>query len=719
MILRLVREQLRAHGRFVAWSTALLAVGMGLATFTLVIGATAFSSPAATADLFPSWREHGAVIASFDDAAPPLPKDYSFDQHMPVSQVEALLDEVANMPGVTAERGFPVAITNPHFDPANDYFDVGAYRTPVAWDDYLLTGSPPASGEIVVNADTADRLGIVLGDRLELRTPRTEGADARTMTFVVSGLSRRSATDSLGTYFFIPAGVISWDDSFEAERLLSQDGPWTMPDGTAPYTTVQIGWDGDNPTLAPYEDPLGGSTTWHFRLDANSLAVGAMAFPTPVALGVALILGLLGAAFGMGRAQGQIRTEWIATARVLGATKRTILASSVLEALVLGSAGLIVGFGGGLLGALAFQGYRRGAYPEVFIPPHLSIPAIVPVTVAALSFGIAAILASVPAFWATRVAPVAALKPVAPATSAPSSRSVSRWWPVGIALAGLVVALVAYHLDQVHYLTWGPYSTYEGGHPSGLALRLSATVAGVAGFAVLVDALRALVARLASRIARIPRAWAVAAGDGLASHARLHTFAAASFTILVGMVVAGVSPAAPPVLDGFNWQAWRESPLGTLRAYLDGRVWGSHWYGLLIPALIAAAIIAIGVTLSSRRVLAADSATRAALGLSRRAERIAAAVRQGAPMMLGIVVGAGVGWLLPLLARLAEAAVSDRLLVHGVTWNLQAAGYGFVAIGYAIAPALAIALVSSIVVGLTEGRGTPVDARRAAAGVRS
>ena len=76
-------------------------------------------------------------------------------------------------------------------------------------------------------------------------------------------------------------------------------------------------------------------------------------------------------------------------------------------------------------------------------------------------------------------------------------------------------------------------------------------------------------------------------------------------------------------------------------------------------------------------------------------------------------------WLLPLLARIAEAAVSARIDVHGVGWNLQAAGYGFVAIGYAIAPALAIALVASIVVGLTEGRGTPADARRAAAGARS
>lgn len=714
MILRLVREQLRSHGRYGAWTTALLAAGMALASFTLITLATLISSNSVTADLDPSWRENGAYLLSVEGGLPAGAVSPETIE-MPVGQVEALLDDVAGLPGVTAERRIDSSIEG------LDFFQAGALRTPIAWDDYLAEGAPPTTGQIVVNASVADQLGISVGQRLELLPPHVHGGDMTPgVSFVVSGLSRSQATDSLGAYLPIPDGIISWEDSLETQRRLDSDTlAMDSPNGQVAVTIVQIGWNGDIPSLQRYAQPGISFGAQHFTFDRTAYLYGTNSLPMPIAVSILTIIGLIGAAFGMGRAQGQLRTEWIATARVLGATRRTIIVTSLLETLVVGSTGFVLGLGGGYLAARGLHEFRRATAHATYVVPHLSIPAIVPVTVAALSLVIAAILAAIPAFWATRAEPVAALKAVAPATSAPSSRSVSRWWPAGIALAGALVALVGYHFDQYNYLTWGRYSAYDGGHPSRLVLQFGASVAGIAGFAVLVDALRALIARLAARIARIPRAWAVAAGDGLAAHARLHTFAAGSFAILVGIVVAGVSPAAPPVLDGFNWQAWTESPLGPLRAYLDERVWGSHWYGVLVPALIVAAIIAICVTLSSRRILAADSATRAALGLSRRAERIAAAVRQGAPMMLGIVVGACIGWLLPLLARLAEAAVSARLLVHGVTWNLQAAGYGFVAIGYAIAPALVIALASSIVVGLTEGRGTPADARRTAAGVRS
>ncbi len=701
MIFRLVREQLRSQWRYAAWSAGLLAVALALATFTAATAATVIRQQDSTRDLYLYGRDHVQNFVSFTNGRPADQNTRGIGKEISFTDLDALIATAGREGSITAGREFWALPPTG----GSEGIPMAALATTLDWDRYLLAGHAPGPGEVVLTAETARRFGLGLGD---VWAPRSDyrGARSAPMSLTVSGLLRDGTVEPywVSTY----SAYISWADSVEAASAFQ---PWTFDDGDGGEPTSAIAtvatWDDGNNAMFPYED---GND--YFSSLGHGFAFtrffGNIGYVESWALGISALtlVSLVIAAFGMGRAQGEARTRWTATARVLGATRRTVALASLTETAALAALGITAGLGLGYLGEVFSLARLRASHPESLIPSGVSLPAAVVIAVVGAGFVISTVLAAVPAFWASRVAPAAALKPVTPVGEATVSRRVSRWWLIGL-LAGLaLVDLATFTISE---------RATSGGDWAYIAVSLALVATLVVGFASLVDGLREILPRVAERLGRLRWPWAVAAGDSLRSHRRIFTYASVSMALAVGTIVAVATESAIGAIDYDHWKGWGEPPMIGFAAYVDwivdpGFLWA------VVGIFGTATLIAAVVTLSSRSSLDADAATRSALGLSRNNETLAAAARQWTPMVVGIVVGGVLGWLLPLGIRALAAVASPNALVHSGQWNLTVSGYSVVSAAFVVALALAISLAGSLAVGLLARPRTPVDALRRAVG---
>lgn len=701
MILRLVREQLRSQWRPSAWTTGLLAFAIALATYAMVTGATVLAQQDDTRDTFLYGRGHLATLYSFTNGHPPDVDLAGYGPELPLASVDALIAAAEADGGVTAGRELYARV------PGGDSFSIVALATTPRWDTYLVEGSAPGGGEIVLSAARARDLGLGVGDSVTLVTNPGEAGESASMTFAISGILRTGATPPYWTN--IPDAYISWADSVAAtSALFPQTFAPDVAGATTTMITTSIAWDGDNNAMFPYDHPDATYDVPRGFAFGRAYGSGDPASTWALLISAITVACLIAAAFGMGRAQGQTRTQWTATARVMGASRRTVATASLIETAVVAAFGIVAGIGLGFGGAALTLARLRSANPDALLPAKVSMPGVVVLAAIGAGLAISAVLAAVPAFWAARVAPAAALKPVTPVTEATVSRSVSRWWLIGLVGGSGIVDLTLYTVSEREQRsgTW----VY-------IALAFTVLVSLVLGFAALVDGLRSLLPRVGDRIAAIPRPWAVAAGDGLRSHRRLFTYASLSMALIVGVWVQATTQSAFGAIDwGVDWRGSGDPPMVGYAQYLTDTLFNGAVMGAVIGSLAVATLVAVVVTLSSRSALAADAATRAALGLSKSQERIAAAMRQWAPMAMGVVVGGALGWVLPLGIRFTMAVASPNVILRSAHWNLTVVGYSLAAAYVVMVLALAISLAGSLIVGLAARPATPVEALRRTAG---
>ena len=702
MILRLVREQLRSQWRYTAWSAGLLAFALALATYAMVTGATAVAHENKYDDFNLYGRANFGAVDGVTEGDPAGAGQFNGRSAISLDDLVSLIRDASAEGSIVA--GYEVG-TNIVGYGEYTFFLIPA--TPVAWGPYLESGVAPEHGEVAVGADVAEALGIGLGDRIVLdAVGKDSGAASR--TFVISGTLK--TTEYVAPYWTRVPNVIASPTDFAS--VAAAFAHVTSSDAATGETTLavhlEMGWDGDNGVLAPYavqywEDSSPRGITLS-RAWSNSDQTGYRA------LGAAglIVFGMIIAAFSMGRAQAEARTKWAATARVLGATRPTIALSSLVETAIVSLVGIALGLVVGIAAVAVSIGVLRATHADALLPSGPSVPGLLVLAGVGIGAVIAIVVAAVPAFWAARVSPVAALKPVTPLGEAAVSRRVSRWWLIGL-LSGLALVNLAFYTASERLSGGGSWAY--------IALALGILAILVVGFAAVVDGLRELLPRVAERIGRIPRPWAVAAGDSLRAHHRLFTYASLSMALTVGVAVAAATQTAFGAIDwSTGWPGWGEPPMVGLAQFRDDTFLTSTSLWGVMGALGVATLIAVVVTLSSRATLAADGATRSALGLSRDSELVAAAARQWTPMVLGIVVGGVLGWMLPLGIRLAGALASPNVFVYSGRWNLTVAGYGLSAAGTVVGLALAISLIGSLVVGLAARAGTPVDGLRRAAG---
>lgn len=675
MIWQLAREQLRSQKRFVVWTAVLLTLTVAVATFGALTIVTQKEA------------DDRSIVAAGQDRPWHLGVDSwaitpGSDRTPTVETVDNAIDDArANGSDVVVSRSFPIGLDSPD---NNGVYDVQALTGDVPWHQILVEGDVPSTGQIAVPAQYAKDHDLQIGDDAALSAMWVEDP----VSLEISALTYSPVTTSNFTAWFA-RGYVAWEDSSELALALNPDPtegaePWSAP----VYT--QLSWTVGDPALNALTTVQSGAPTYNVRFWGPGYSSSSTAYT--VVIGLALLLGLVAMAFAVGRSQAQVRLRWVATARTLGATRGTIAAATVLETVVVGAFASALGIAVGYLVTTVSLAAARATVIEPALPSTVSLTWFIVLGALALGLVIAIIIGAIPAFWASRVSPVAALKPVNDVTEAEVSRRVS---------------------SRVIYLTWGATVTALAAlrwvnpqHALGQGALILLTITAVAlGIAVLMDALRFTMAGLGRRLSASGTPWAIAAGDALAARPRQAAIPAFIMTALMAGVVAvviyiyysnSIADVYHELNASFGWFAYTPSDQSF------AQILGVAGVGLVIVALTTFAIAG-----SAQRAVGADAATREALGLTPGATRLATGFQYAVPLAIGVAVGWAVGlfitmWLLP-------SATSDMFgeplaLVDVIQASLSTV----LPVLVVIACGLVTAAIVGVTLALTTRTGAPV-----------
>ncbi|WP_289016836.1 FtsX-like permease family protein [uncultured Ornithinimicrobium sp.] len=326
----------------------------------------------------------------------------------------AALDDVASVRGETVVMG----------ERTPQEWVAGA-PVPVAGVTLLEGRMPAATGEVVVNADLAE--DVPVGESLVLAGEALEDAGAPDVTTVeVVGVADFGDTDPM----------LSFGPAFAADDATLRQ---VEPELTYGSVMVELVDGADEPAAreallaaVPGADLQTGAEAAAdrvARLTGGTNVVGAilLGFGAVALLTAAIVIANT---FTITLAQ---RTSELALLRAVGATKRQVRSLVVLEAVVLGLVSSAVGVGLGLLAGTGLLSLGRRFDLGIPLPEGLALTPVV-LGVPLLVGLLVTVLASLwPATRATRVSPLAALRPAGP------SGDRHRVGRVRIALAVLLV----------------------------------------------------------------------------------------------------------------------------------------------------------------------------------------------------------------------------------------------------------------------------------------
>jgi putative ABC transport system permease protein len=313
----------------------------------------------------------------------------------------------------------------------------GAPTFGVAWPDdasinplVLRQGRPPrASGEIVVDANTAEKRDLRVGDQV---TVLLQGPSMRATIVGVAGFGQ---ADNLGG-----ATLIAFD-SRTAQVALNGQGKFDEIDVTA------------EPGVSPEElrDRIQRVLPASFQAKTGEEAAAqdsddikqALSFFNIALLVFAAIALFVGAFIIFNTFQILVtqRTRELALLRALGASPAQVRRSVIAEALIVGLLASVTGLGAGFLLAVGLQGLLKAFGIEL---PSTTLQLLPRTIIAAFAVGVGTTLVSsiMPAIRAARVPPVAALREAEPADYRGSPRRTVS----GLAITALGVGILMYGL---------------------------------------------------------------------------------------------------------------------------------------------------------------------------------------------------------------------------------------------------------------------------------
>ena len=256
---------------------------------------------------------------------------------------------------------------------------------------------PAAENEVVIDAGTADKQDFAVGDTVEITTLKPK------RPFEVVGVAKYGDLDSLGAISFVVFTIPA------AQELLGREGQ---------YDAISVaGEEGlsEDELVAAIEPVLPAdaevmSATAQAEEEADEVSEFTSIFRYfLLAFGaVALFVGafVIFNTFSITVAQ---RTREFATLRTLGASRRQVLASVILESLVIGILASLVGLG---LGVVIAEGIEA-----LFTSLGIDLPtadrvfkARTVVVALAVGIGITLLAGVFPAIRATRVPPISAVR---------------------------------------------------------------------------------------------------------------------------------------------------------------------------------------------------------------------------------------------------------------------------------------------------------------------
>lgn len=289
---------------------------------------------------------------------------------------------------------------------------------------------PSADGEVAISSSLADSLDVAAGDTLRWSSIASEDKG----TLVVSGITDEGSLLLGDAPGWANAGTVRILDGGTGEDTSAQNRLLVYGDG-APQERIATGVRGVSPDLAPRTaQEVTDTKMAELTGSAQFFVLFGMGF---AAVAVVVAGMVIANTFDVLVAQ---RTRVLALVRCGGATKGQVRRSVLTEATLLGLAASIVGVGLGLgLGQAAARFLSSRTFgvaaPRLtdIAPTTLLVPVLVGVVVTLVA-------ALGPARSATRVSPVAALRPAAVDPVRAGGRT--RKWLGGLTLAvGLVLLL--------------------------------------------------------------------------------------------------------------------------------------------------------------------------------------------------------------------------------------------------------------------------------------
>jgi putative ABC transport system permease protein len=307
----------------------------------------------------------------------------------------------------------------------------------------LVSGKWPARGEVVVDTSTADKKDLKVGQEIGVQ------AEGPVTQMRISGLVRFGGVESIGGATLAGFDLPTAQTLFGKEGKLDQIRAAAKP-GVSPQKLV----DDIRPILPPGTQVRTG--TAQAREDASDtdefisfLQKFLLAFA-----GIALFVGAFVIANSLSITIAQ-RTREFATLRTLGASRRQVLTSVVLEAFVVGTLASIVGLFVGL--ALA-KGLFKLFDAVGFTLPNQGLIFETRTIIVALLVGIVVtVVASLrPAVRATRVPPIAAVREGAtlPPSRFARFRTPASALTTALGFAALLYGLFRSGLGTTQVLLW-------------------------------------------------------------------------------------------------------------------------------------------------------------------------------------------------------------------------------------------------------------------------
>jgi len=285
---------------------------------------------------------------------------------------------------------------------------------------------PKANDEVVIDAGTADKQGYDVGDTVEISTLEPK------QPFKVVGVAKYGEVDSLGAITFVVFTIPA------AQQLLGREGQ---------FDAISVAADegiSEDELVSAIQPVVPGnvevvSATEEAQEQADDVSQFTSIFRYfLLAFGaIALFVGafVIFNTFSITVAQ---RTREFATLRTLGASRRQVLGSVILESLVIGFLASLVGLGLGVLLAEGIEalfgslGVELPTADRVFATRTVVVSLIVGV-------GITLLAGLFPAIRATRVPPISAVREGA---TLPRSRFAPYMpWVAGIVIVGSLLLL--------------------------------------------------------------------------------------------------------------------------------------------------------------------------------------------------------------------------------------------------------------------------------------
>ncbi|WP_084104619.1 FtsX-like permease family protein [Demequina sp. NBRC 110056] len=630
----LLREQIRSQRGYLATALAMTVAAVALATYALLVAATQAEVDARTQVLGQGyeWSTDFPVAtaryASTDEGSlTPTEVDEL------VTSASASDDDFTL--SATAERRVSNVSTG-----AVEPLEIATWAGTVDWSGIILEGRAPGDGEVLLSPAAAGRLDVAIGDTVAVAAMPSDDV-ARDLELTVSGLSHGEARAPVQVR--TADAHTSWVELVPLSEVQSARSGW-----------VTVGWSGRSATW----DELGERIGWSFWAD-QGIPSNTTTFVSGLLM-LAVVLGAVGAALGLGRAQAQARAAWVGTARALGATRTSVTRAGILDAGLLAVLGAILGWTLGWLAVVISLAAERAAGDAPALPVVPPVPSWAVTWPVVAGVFIACCLALAPALWARSVTPASALQPRPVGESERRVLPTWAWWTV---LAGATALYVLPSGRSQHGALVPISESWSLGASTWTALGL-ALIASVALAARLT---RLLVARIATRLDAGSAPWAIAASAALTGRPR--TAATAGLTVM---------PWALAVTLGVSAMASSE------RVDLD-----PAWLGYLSLGVLPGIVVVTIAMLADRvslRATAAEWASMGALGLTSRAARIAAGARFAASGIAGAAAGSASGAGLALL-----------LSLWGEWTGIESASFGDTLV-YATATAVVTAFVGTVLV---------------------